>query len=75
MSARALKEVCCLDKATLDFVELTAGSWRFSPRSLDRLLRVARTIADMDGRAAVGREQVEEAMHYRLRSAEPDKAV
>lgn len=38
----------------------------FSARAFDRCLRVARTIADIDGAATVGADQVDEAVAYRL---------
>jgi magnesium chelatase family protein len=41
-----------------------------SGRGHDRVLRVARTIADLDGRDEVGVEDVEEALGYRLDSWE-----
>ena len=36
-----------------------------SARAHDKVLRVARTIADLDGREAVGADHVAEAMQYR----------
>jgi magnesium chelatase family protein len=36
-----------------------------SARAHDRILRVARTIADLDGAAAVRQEHVSEAINYR----------
>jgi magnesium chelatase family protein len=64
---RHLKAACALDKKTWDFVEWTADRFRYSPRALDRLLRVSRTIADMDDSENVRREHVSEALQYRLR--------
>jgi magnesium chelatase family protein len=37
-----------------------------SARGHDRVLRLARTIADLDGRAKVGLADIEEALGYRL---------
>jgi magnesium chelatase family protein len=38
----------------------------FSARAFDRCLRVARTIADLDGVEVVGADQIDEAVAYRL---------
>lgn len=37
----------------------------FSARSYHRILRVARTIADLDGKSRIGEEHILEAMGYR----------
>lgn len=42
--------------------------YRLSVRAHDRVLRVARTIADLDGALAVGPEHVSEALSYRMPS-------
>ena len=45
-------------KAAFDTMNLSA-------RSYDRILRVARTIADLEGAAEIGAEHVAEAIQYR----------
>lgn len=62
-----LKELCGLDRGAWDFVEWAATKRGFSPRVLDRMLRVSRTIADLDGKKTVGQEHVCEALQYRIR--------
>ena len=46
-----------------------------SARGHVRVLRVARTIADLDGRERIGTEQLSEAVHYREEGAGSTKAV
>ncbi len=41
------------------------GSMGLSARAYDRILRVARTIADMAGKDEIDSEAVSEAIHYR----------
>jgi magnesium chelatase family protein len=44
-----------------------AERWRLSARSSLRVLKVARTIADLAGSTAVATEHVAEALHLRCR--------
>ncbi len=52
-----------MDEKLVAAVALAAG---LSARGVGRLLRVARTIADLDGRATVGHEHIEEAARFRV---------
>jgi len=62
---RDIRAHCGLDAPGLDLLELIAAKFEFSARSLDRLLRVARTIADLAGSSTVGAEHLKEAVLYR----------
>jgi len=48
---------------------------RLSGRGTDRLLRVARTIADLAGEATVGEAHLEEAARWRAPAARPHLAL
>ena len=58
---------CRLAEGDRLFLESMARSYRMSGRAIIRSLAVARTIADMDEREAVGKEHVAEALGFRLR--------
>jgi magnesium chelatase family protein len=62
---RDLRRYCALDAASLKLLAEAAAKLSLSARSLDRVLRVARTIADLDGRSGVGVPHLAEAMQYR----------
>ena len=65
LSGRALRASCGLDSlASRRLVQLSEHE-RLSGRGTERLLRVARTIADLDGGRAVGVPQLEEAARFR----------
>jgi magnesium chelatase family protein len=65
LSGRALRATCGLDAlASRRLVQLSEHE-RLSGRGTERLLRVARTIADLDGARAVGVPQLEEAARFR----------
>jgi magnesium chelatase family protein len=65
LSGRALRAACLLDEASrLRIVEL-ANMDGLSGRGTERLLRVARTVADLAGSAAVGPDHLAEAARFR----------
>jgi magnesium chelatase family protein len=55
-----LRRHCALDAAGLRLLESAARKLGLSARSLDRVLRVARTIADLEG-AGAGRKEIRPA--------------
>ena len=56
---------CALDAAARQFTEQAAVRLRWSGRSLHRMLKVARTIAGLEGRAALAGGHLAEAMQLR----------
>ncbi len=65
MSARDLNEICHLTPTAQRVLEVAMNSLNLSARAYDRLRRVARTIADMDGAAEIEPSHVSEAVQYR----------
>jgi magnesium chelatase family protein len=61
-----IEDVACSDKAALTLLRQAAEQMRFSARGYHRILKVARTLADLEGIEAVGRIHVAEAISYRL---------
>ncbi len=53
------------DSAGQQLLEDAAGRFRLSMRAYTRILRVARTIADLEGCEAVGKQHIAEALSYR----------
>jgi len=73
LSGRTLRASCRLDPLAARRVVQLSERERLSGRGTERLLRVARTIADLGGAPAVGIPQLEEAARFRspaLRLAE-----
>ncbi len=62
----ALEEIATPDTESRDLLARVAERFGLSARGYHRVLRVARTIADLDGSAAVRRPHVAEAVSYRL---------
>src|SRR5262245_47182259 len=49
MGSRELKQYCALDESTLELLKFAMGDLNLSARAYDRVLKVARTIADLAG--------------------------
>jgi magnesium chelatase family protein len=62
---RALRELCALDEAGERTLEMAVRRMSLSARAHDRILKVARTIADLGGAAQVSAKHVAEAVQYR----------
>ncbi len=65
LGSRELDQVCKLDQAGRELLEQAISRLGLSPRALHRILRVARTIADLAGEEAVSVKHLGEAVGYR----------
>ena len=63
--ARELRKLCALDDAGERTLEMAVRRMGLSARAHDRLLKVGRTIADLDGAANVSAKHLAEAVQYR----------
>lgn len=66
LQGRALARHCALDPAGLRILDAASRRFRLSARSCHRLMKVARTIADLAGDAQVAAGHVAEAVQFRL---------
>jgi magnesium chelatase family protein len=66
MGGAVLDEVCALDAAGKALISRAADRFGLSARGYHRVLRVARTIADLDEDEALTERHVAEALSYRL---------
>jgi magnesium chelatase family protein len=65
LRGNALREHGALDDASSALLETVMQRERLSARSFDRIVRVARTIADLAGAERLVRDHVAEALLYR----------
>ncbi|MBU6328055.1 MAG: ATP-binding protein, partial [Verrucomicrobia bacterium] len=65
MSAKLVREHCQLDNTSSQYLEQAMESMNFSARAHDRILKVARTIADLDSSVAIQSQHILEAIQYR----------
>lgn len=60
-----IRELCALDAAGERTLELAMRKLSLSARAHDRILKVARTVADLDGAVRVQSKHLAEAVQYR----------
>ena len=65
LNTKQLKKHCSLDSESLELIEMAINKLGFSARAYDRILKVARTIADLDGEESILSYHVSEAIQYR----------
>ncbi|MDD6024885.1 MAG: YifB family Mg chelatase-like AAA ATPase [Oscillospiraceae bacterium] len=65
MPPAQVQKVCRLDEACTKLMKMAFETMNLTARSYDRILRVARTIADLDGSEEIGPSHLAEAIQYR----------
>lgn len=65
LSAKLIKQFCKLDSAGLELIERSIRKYHLSARAYHRVLKVARTIADLDGILDIRTPHLAEAVQYR----------
>lgn len=65
MTPRFIKKHCELDAAGNRMLELVTDRLGFSARTYNRILKVARTIADLDASETIREQHIAEAIQYR----------
>ena len=63
--ASLMRPYCALDDDAMRILAHASAKRQFSARALDRIVRVARTIADLAGAGEIASEHVAEAIQYR----------
>lgn len=66
MSHRQIRRFCPLDEVCLNLLKSSIQELGFSARAHDKVLRVARTIADLENREQIGPADIQEAINYRI---------
>jgi magnesium chelatase family protein len=65
MSAKVLRKICRLDEACTAILKTAMEKLGLSARAYDRILKVSRTIADLDKQPEIKAEHMAEAIQYR----------
>lgn len=65
MSSKQLKEICNINQVGQTLLKAAMDKLNLSARAYDRILKVSRTIADLDGSEDINPEHLAEAIQYR----------
>jgi magnesium chelatase family protein len=65
MGTKELHRSCVLGTDSQDLLKMAITEMNFSARAYDRIIKVARTIADLAGSEDIRPEHVSEAIQYR----------
>jgi magnesium chelatase family protein len=65
MAPREIREMVVMDQECQEFMKLMSARMNLSARVFDRMLKVARTIADLVGEESVRKDHLAEAVQYR----------
>ncbi len=65
MQARDIRKFCKIDAQSQDLLKNAINRLGFSARAYDRILKVARTIADLEGSQHIQAPHISEAIQYR----------
>lgn len=68
MLSSQIKKLCPLDKESLDMLRGAVTAFHLSARGYHRLIKVARTIADLSGSENITAKHIGEAIQYRFRT-------
>ena len=65
MGSKEVREYCCLDSTGAELLKMAMTKLGLSARAYDRILKVSRTIADLEGSENILPNHISEAIQYR----------
>lgn len=65
LTPKLIEKYCKIDKESEKLLEKAFKKLNLSSRAYNRILKVARTIADLEGRNAISKQDIAEAIQYR----------
>ncbi len=65
MNVKQIRKYCALDEASKELLKIAMERLNLSARAYDRILKVSRTIADLEGAEIVTGTHISEAIQYR----------
>ena len=65
LTPKLIRKFCVLDSDSKNILQKTFEKFKFSARAYSRILKLARTIADLDGKENIELLHITEAIQYR----------
>ena len=69
MSAAEVRAFCVTDESAQGLLKAAMNQMHLSARAFHRILKLARTVADLEGSADIRAQHIAEAIQYRPRRA------
>ncbi len=66
MAPKQIKSFCAIDGKSKNLLEMAVDRLGFSARAINRIIKIARTIADLKGDDAITEDHISEAIGYRV---------
>lgn len=66
MTSREVRQHCHVDEIGMQLLKQSVESFGLSARAHDKIMRVARTIADLEDSTSISSDHISEAINYRL---------
>lgn len=65
MNNKGIEKYCILTKEAESILKMAFDKYRFSARSYNKILKISRTIADLDNEEIISQMHILEAIRYR----------
>ena len=66
LTPKLVKKYCTLDEKSQEILKMAVAKFDLSGRSYDRVLKLARTIADLDEKENIEAKHIAQALQYRV---------
>ena len=65
MGVKQIRQFCKLNETSIELLKIAMKQLNLSARAYDRILKVSRTIADLEGSKNILSQHISEAIQYR----------
>ena len=66
LTSKLIRKYCQIDKASAELLKIASVKYQLSGRRYDRILKLARTIADLEGSENIQQAHLMQALQYRM---------